>query len=311
MNTKLLVALPLTAVAAALGGCAGTDSNVALEQARSTVQRASSDAVAIEAAGTELDRARTALAAAESIYEEEGKSEIEQVEHQSYLAGRYAETALALADGSRAQQAIDSAEAERNRVLLDIRTAEADRNAAQAEAARLAASRNEREAELARQRAAAAEAQAVSAQAQAVSAQAEADSAQAQATALAQQLEDLEAQRTDRGIVLTLGDVLFDVDEAELKPGADSTIGQLAEFLNDYPERELTIEGHTDSTGPDSYNESLSEKRADAVGQALVQRGVPRTRFEVLGLGESQPVASNDTVAGRQQNRRVEVIVSD
>jgi outer membrane protein OmpA-like peptidoglycan-associated protein len=105
--------------------------------------------------------------------------------------------------------------------------------------------------------------------------------------------------------------VLFDTGEAALKHGATTTIDRLAQFMRDYPERSVRIEGHTDSVGSDETNQALSERRAAAVGDALVGRGIETQRVAILGVGEARPVATNDTVAGRQQNRRVEVIVSD
>jgi outer membrane protein OmpA-like peptidoglycan-associated protein len=145
---------------------------------------------------------------------------------------------------------------------------------------------------------------------QAQVARAEADQATARADQLQQELADLQAEQTERGLVLTLGDVLFDTAEAQLKPGADATIRRLAEFLDVYPERRLLIEGHTDSRGSDTYNQDLSQRRADAVRTALMAAGVGEERVRALGLGEEYPVASNDTDAGRQENRRVEIIIS-
>jgi outer membrane protein OmpA-like peptidoglycan-associated protein len=121
----------------------------------------------------------------------------------------------------------------------------------------------------------------------------------------------LQAKQTDRGLVLTLGDVLFDTGQATLKPGAMSTIQRLAEFLRESPERGVTIEGHTDSVGADSYNMLLSENRARSVSSALSGQGIPTDRIVAVGKGESTPVAGNDSAAGRQQNRRVEIIVSN
>ncbi len=138
----------------------------------------------------------------------------------------------------------------------------------------------------------------------------DADQATARADQLEQELVDLKAEQTERGVVLTLGDVLFDTAEAQLKPGADATIRRLAEFLDVYPERRLLIEGHTDSRGSDSYNQDLSQRRADAVRTALTSAGVGAERLRSLGLGEQYPLASNDTDAGRQENRRVEIIIS-
>jgi OmpA-OmpF porin, OOP family len=125
------------------------------------------------------------------------------------------------------------------------------------------------------------------------------------------ELADLKAKQTDRGMVLTLGDVLFDTGRATLKPGADRDMDRLAQALRDNQNTRVIIEGHTDSVGGDDYNQVLSERRAEAVGSALRSRGVPADRFEIKGLGKAFPVASNGTQAGRQQNRRVEIVFSD
>lgn len=135
--------------------------------------------------------------------------------------------------------------------------------------------------------------------------------AEAQTDEMARRLAELEAEKTERGIVLTLQDVLFDVGRAELKPGAQRTIDDLARFMADYPDRRVRIEGFTDSTGSDEFNRQLSENRAFAVRDALTRAGVSQDRIEVQGYGEMYPVASNDTTEGRQLNRRVEILISD
>lgn len=132
-----------------------------------------------------------------------------------------------------------------------------------------------------------------------------------QVAALSRELEALKAKQTERGAVLTLGDVLFDTDKAQLKPGAQVTIDKLASYLLKYPQQRILVEGHTDSRGTDTYNQDLALRRANAVGTALYSRGVSRDRVSVRSLGELYPVASNDSAAGRQQNRRVEVVISD
>lgn len=124
-------------------------------------------------------------------------------------------------------------------------------------------------------------------------------------------LAELQAQQTERGMVLTLGDVLFDTGQASLRPGAALTLNRLAKFLHENPQTRIVIEGHTDARGSDAYNEELSRRRAAAVSDALEIRGVPRDRFQIDGRGEAFPVASNDTPAGRQRNRRVEIVFSD
>jgi outer membrane protein OmpA-like peptidoglycan-associated protein len=108
-----------------------------------------------------------------------------------------------------------------------------------------------------------------------------------------------------------LGDALFSSGRADLQPGANGHLGRLVAFLNRYPNRTVIIEGYTDSVGNDDYNRGLSERRAGAVRSYLVDQGVSSARLTASGKGASDPVASNDTASGRQQNRRVEVIISD
>ena len=139
----------------------------------------------------------------------------------------------------------------------------------------------------------------------------EAASAQQQAQSAQQQLAELQAKQTERGMVLTLSDVLFDTAAATLKPGAASAIDRLAKYLEQNQESRVIIEGHTDSRGSEAYNEDLSQRRAQAVADELVTRGISSDRLEVIGRGEGFPVANNGTDAGRQQNRRVEIVFSD
>jgi outer membrane protein OmpA-like peptidoglycan-associated protein len=143
------------------------------------------------------------------------------------------------------------------------------------------------------------------------SAKAEAAAAQTELASARQELSDLQAKQTDRGMVMTLSDVLFDTGRATLKAGANRDLDRLAQALKDNSNTRVKIEGYTDSVGSESYNQSLSERRAEAVADALQMRGVPASRYEVEGLGKEFPVASNDTPEGRQQNRRVEIVFSD
>jgi len=142
-------------------------------------------------------------------------------------------------------------------------------------------------------------------------AQRQAEMAQEQQAELKARLSDLQAKQTKRGIVLTLGDVLFAFDKAELKPGGERAAGRLAEFLQEYPERRIRVEGYTDSVGSADYNAQLSMRRAEAVKAAVVSHGISPSRIVTEGYGEAYPVASNDDPGGRQRNRRVEILISD
>lgn len=152
------------------------------------------------------------------------------------------------------------------------------------------------------------------AQRQAVLAQARERDAQRSANhvkSLEAELADMKLQKTERGLVLTLGDVLFDTAQATLKPGADVPLDRLATALKEQPDRKVLIEGHTDNVGSDQNNMGLSERRAQSVQMGLTQRGVDRSQVTAVGKGENFPIASNDSAAGRQSNRRVELIFTD
>jgi outer membrane protein OmpA-like peptidoglycan-associated protein len=178
---------------------------------------------------------------------------------------------------------IKAGEGERQQILLTAREGEAEQAKVAAEQAR----------------------------GEAQNAQAQVAQAQAESQRLAAQLEDMQAAQTSRGIVLTLGDVLFDTGHAELKPGAARPIEQITAFLNEHPERSIQIEGFTDSQGGNDYNLELSQKRADAVAMAIIQRGIAAQRVRAMGYGEEFPKASNADAGSRQLNRRVEIIVSN
>jgi len=142
-------------------------------------------------------------------------------------------------------------------------------------------------------------------------AQHEARIAQESAAVLRQQLEATQARHTERGLVFTLGGVLFEFGKAGLKPEVKDNLGKLVAFLAQYPDRPVRVEGYTDSRGRAAYNKRLSKARADNVVAALKKYGVDTSRIETEGMGEAFPVASNDSEQGRARNRRVEVIVLD
>lgn len=135
------------------------------------------------------------------------------------------------------------------------------------------------------------------------------DQEAAKAARLQEEVDALKAKPTDRGLVLTLGDVLFDTGKAELNSGATRKLDQLAQFLTEHPDRRVQIDGFTDSVGTDSYNLDLSQRRADAVRSALISRGIDSTRISEQGYGKAFPVASNEDSGGRQLNRRVEIVI--
>ncbi len=218
---------------------------------------------------------------------------------QALIAARMAEIEEARKQTEMAQQTADQqaaalaearAKAESDQALIAARMAEIEEARKQAEMAQQAAD----------QRAAAlAEARAKAERNQALIAEQE------------MQLKALQAKKTERGMVITLGDVLFNVNKADLSAGGINNVNKLADFLKKYPQRKVMIEGHTDSRGTDEYNQALSERRAESVHKALSDMGISSDRVMTRGYGESSPVASNDTVAGRQLNRRVEIILSD
>ncbi|AVV82538.1 OmpA family protein [Shewanella putrefaciens] len=142
------------------------------------------------------------------------------------------------------------------------------------------------------------------ARADAADARQESDDAQAQ-------LALLNARESERGWVVTLGDVLFDTGKANLKSSTSQHLTNLATFLGKYPQRGAIIEGYTDSVGTEEYNLGLSERRADSVSNFLQAQGVQSSRLSSQGKGESFPVANNESASGRQQNRRVEVIITN
>ena len=153
--------------------------------------------------------------------------------------------------------------------------------------------------------------EAVAARDEAMTARAATTVAQQESIDLQREIDALRARPTDKGLVLTLGDVLFTTGRADLKQGALADVDRLVAFLNKYPDRTVTIEGHTDSVGSAASNETLSHNRADAVQSYLMQRGIDASRIQTRGMGETVTVASNATPGGRQQNRRVEIIVSN
>ena len=313
---KTLLKLSALAAAALMAACASNRSPPPeLLAARDAVQRAQSDGQVLGNAPLELKRAGDSLRRADEL-NAKGES-LADVESAAYVARRQAETAIAVAQAKRNEEAIKGAEADRERARADARAAEARR--AQAQAARAQA-----DASSARQQASSAQAQAMTAQQQADAAQAQADAARVQAAQaqageasarqqaldLQQQLAELQARPTERGLLVTLGDVLFEFGRAEVKPAARVSLQKLAAYLQEHPERQVLIEGFTDSVGSDGANLLLSQRRAESVSSALMAMGVAPVRIAVRGYGESYPIADNYTDTNRALNRRVEIYIS-
>lgn len=233
----------------------------------------------------------------------------DDVSRLAYMAEMKAKSSVALAEGVVAQNEVvklgkEKAEVqllksqmEKNRLRQDLEAkAAALENAKQqlsmatsdAERARILADIRAKEAALAK---------------------AQADAKALEAERLMKDLSELQGQLTDRGIVLTIGDVLFATGKSELNISAEISMDKIAAFLQENQNRNLLVEGHTDSVGSDAYNQGLSEQRAAAVKSALVKRGVASERIVTIGYGKKFPLASNETAAGKQQNRRVEAII--
>jgi outer membrane protein OmpA-like peptidoglycan-associated protein len=306
------ISLVAAAVAAmlALGGCNTLpERNAALEDARAAVHSAQADPQVPTLAGLELGQADEALRCADTAWRDH--EDTRTVDHLAYLAQRRASIAIETARLRAAEAAVAAANAERTRTLLLVRTRESERAERDAVIAQRRADDARAQAVLAQAQANTARQDAGIAQVQAAASQQQAQDAEARARILAAELNDLQAQRTDRGMVVTLSDVVFDTGRAELNPGGVRVAQKVADFLNEYPQRTVAIEGFTDSVGNDGLNQELSERRANAVRLTLIDMHVDPRRIIAYGYGRAYPVASNETAAGRQLNRRVEVVISD
>lgn len=269
MNAKLFTAISL---ALALCACVTTPKpNAALENARAAVASAEADPNVSKYAALDLATARKELEIAETASLDHKDAEIAQP---AYMATQTARIAQARGSAKADDARVAAGQAERDQIQLAARNREVQNANSQVENAKLQTS------------------------------QANEQSARLQA-----EVDQLKAKPTPRGLVLTLGDVLFDTGKAELNPGAARKLDQLAQFLNEHPERRVQIDGFTDSVGTDSYNQELSQRRADAVKSALLARGIDSSRIGTQGYGKEFPVATNSDSGGRQLNRRVEVVI--
>lgn len=273
MKTNSRIAVSV-AVIAALSACTSTpERNESLEMARTAVSQVESSERAGVAA-LNISNARKSLNTANSLAASKGK--LADIEFQAQNALTSAQIANEKILTAQAQEQVESGNAKRQAVLLEARGREVQKSAQAASDATDQANASTRRAD-----------------------------------SLESELADLKAKRTERGLVLTLGDVLFDTGQATLRSGAYGTLDRLASALKDKPGRKVLIEGHTDNVGSDANNQALSERRAQSVQMALMQRGVASDQITVLGKGESSPLASNDDAGSRQQNRRVELIFTE
>jgi outer membrane protein OmpA-like peptidoglycan-associated protein len=271
MNAKAVLGMGC-ALALALAGCASTPQpNAALVSARTVVQAAEADPNVNKYAALDLDAAKKQLDIAEAAAARHDDAAIAQP---AYLAAQTARLAQAHAAAKADDARVAAGQAQRDSIQLAARTRDV-------ETANIATN----------------------------TALGQRDEAADRAANLQAEVDQLKATATPRGLVLTLGDVLFDTGKSQLNPGAARKLDQLAQFLADHPERRVQIDGFTDSVGTDSYNQDLSQRRADAVKSALVTRGIDPARIESQGYGKGFPVADNADAGGRQLNRRVEVVI--
>ena len=288
---------PMALIAVAvLAGCGATPpKNTLLTEAHSNYNDARSNPQVADQAALELKEAGDTLSRADAALSKgQGTA---AVDHLAYIANQQVGIAQETSKRKTAELAVTNAGAKRNEVRLEARTAEAEAS--------------KQEANIANQQVAIAQQNANFQATELAVADANTLRDQDLIAKQEQQLKELNAKKTDRGMVITLGDVLFRTDKAQLESGGMHNVQKLADFLKQSPQTKVSIEGHTDSTGSDSHNQALSERRADAVRMALIDKGISSDRISTHGYGKDYPVAGNNTAADRQLNRRVEIILSD
>lgn len=301
--------------------------DLGLEQLRASLQSLENDSQLTGLAPEAMINARTAVRAAENSTQ----ASPEVREHLVYMAEKKIDIARASAEVEFEADQQRELERARDRILVQASLQEAERARRAAEQARLesvarteeaermrrevdaARQRNqeiERQAEMAREEADQAKRLAEARGREADAARQEAEAAAAAVAALRRQLQGLQTEQTDRGVVITLGDLSFESASPTLLPEAAANIEQVATYANgQYGGREIMVEGHTDSRGSADFNLQLSQDRADSVKAALVAAGVDAQRITALGLGEDFPIDSNESEVGRSRNRRVEIVI--
>lgn len=292
--TRLALASTATCLALLTACSAMPAQNAALTQARARLDAAQSRPEIVAMAPEDLAHARESLRRADQALIN-GDS-VDWVNHLSYLAKQQVVIAEETAAGRNAQAVVTGAAAERDRMRLALRTSEVD--TAQAQKALAEQASADKTMQLAQSEA---------------NTQAERDRVMRRdikVGELESQLREMNARYTDRGVVITLSDLLFDTGASALRATSQHRIDQLAGFMKRYPELHATIEGYTDNVGKAEANQSLSDRRANAVMAALIRLGVQGAQLSTQSFGEEHPVAPNNTQAGRQMNRRVEVVFS-
>lgn len=295
MNKKYLTPV-LIAIAVLVGACSTTPTTTSLlDQTHSDYRLAQGNPNAATYAALEMKQAGEAMDKADAASND--RASAENIDKLAYLARQKIALAQEVAKQKSTESNIASAGKERDQLVLAQRTNEADQAKVTAQLAQSQRDEAMRKTE--------------EAQRKTNEARDQTADAQAHANQLEAQLAELAAKQTERGMVITLGDVLFGTDLASLKPDGMRTAQKLAHVLQQNPQRNVLVEGFADSTGAAQYNQQLSERRATAVRQALQDMGIASDRIAVRGYGESYPIANNDTASNRQLNRRVEIILSD
>lgn len=303
MNTQIFNARTLISTAVAsvlLVACTARQIQPeAVNNARSKLTMLQSNQPLASQAPVAIKEAEVAVRAAEV-----SQGDKEQVAHLMYIAERKVDTAQALSESRLLVEQRTALSQQRETARLDSRTKEVDIARSNADSARIETLAAQKEVENARSNA-------ESSRLKTLAAQQESANAQQKAADLQRQIAELNAKPTERGLVVTLGDVLFDTGKAELKSGATTNLAKLATFLNQHQNRSVMIEGHTDTVGNADYNQALSQRRADSVKGWLMKQGIHSDRLVTAGKGETSPVSGNDSASGRQLNRRVEVIIEN
>jgi outer membrane protein OmpA-like peptidoglycan-associated protein len=290
-----LAALAFAPLIFSLGCTSVPPENANLQNARREFSNAQSSATVIRYAPDELKLANDAIARANDAWT--AQESVAKVDHLAYLAKQQTSIAQETTKQRIAEATVEGAEVNRDKLRLAARTAEANASQASAEESKRQAEESKRRAEQLGRQANAAQSQA-------------ADAINRNAM-LEAQIKEMNAKQTERGLLITIEDVLFDTNKATLKNGSLRGVEKIVAFMQQYPARVALVEGFTDSVGSASSNQTLSDRRADAVRASLVTQGVASNRLLAIGFGETYPVASNSSSDGRQQNRRVEIIISD